>query len=94
MPTIEPPHTEAKINFRLEAQQKRLIEAAASLKGQTLTAFAVSTLIDSAQEIVERFGRTSLTDRDRDLFLALLDADDEPAPALAAAAAAYREKVG
>lgn len=92
MAALDSVKTETKINFRLEERQKRLIEQAASLTGQSVTSFAVSTLLDSAQEIVERFGRTSLSDTDRDIFLAILDADDEPAPALTAAVAAYRSK--
>lgn len=94
MPNLKTSRTEAKINFRLEAQQKSLIEEAASITGQSLTSFAISILMGSAQEIVERFGRTSLTDRDRGLFLAVLDADEEPVPALTAAAASYKSKVG
>ena len=91
--TLESPRTEERINFRLEAQQKRLIEEAARLTGQSVTAFALSTLMRSAQELVERFGRTTLSDRDRDLFLALLDADDEPEPALLAAVADYKTRI-
>lgn len=88
------PRAEERINFRLEAQQKRLIEEAARITGQSVTAFVISTLMVSAQETVERFGRTTLNDRDRDLFLALLDADDEPAPALLEAIADYKRRIG
>ena len=94
MTTLESPGTEAKINFRLEARQKALIEAAANITGQSLTSFAISTLTTSAQEIVERFGRTTLNDKDRDIFLAILDADEEPNAALAAAVADYKATVG
>lgn len=90
----ESPRAEERINFRLEAQHKHLIEEAARITGQSVTSFALSTLMRSAQEIVERFGRTTLSDRDRDLFLALLDADDEPEPALLAAVADYKGRIG
>lgn len=91
--TLESPRTEERINFRLEAHHKRLIEEAARITGQSVTSFALSTLTRSAQEIVERFGRTTLSDRDRDMFLALLDADDEPAPALLAAVEDYKNRI-
>ena len=92
--SVAPSRIETKMNFRLDVGQKRLIEQAASLTGQSLTSFAIAALTSSAQEIVERFGRASLSGRDGEIFLAILDSDDEPARALVVAVDAYRRKVG
>ena len=67
-----------------------LIEQAAAAKGQTVSDFAVSTLVRSAEEVLERLERRKLSDRDRDRFLELLDRSDAPTPALKKAARAYR----
>jgi len=68
----------ARLELRLEADRKELIEQAASLLGQSVTAFTVSSAVRQASEVIERFGAISLTDRDRDVFLAALDNPAKP----------------
>ncbi len=67
------------------------IERAVSLKGQTVSAYAASTLVENARQVVEYASRIKLGDRDREVFLALLDADAEPNEALRQAAADYQQ---
>jgi uncharacterized protein (DUF1778 family) len=56
--------------------------------------FAVSTLIRTAHEVVERHNRTELSNRDRDIFLVLLNAiDARPNEALVAAAEKYKKEI-
>ena len=80
----------ARLSFRLNEQNKRLIERAARSLGQTVTEYAVSTLITGARETVHKSHTTELSQRDSDLFLALLDSDAEPNEALKRAADTYR----
>lgn len=72
----------ARLDFRLAVENKRLIEQAAVISGQTVSDFVLSNAIKTAHEVVEKHHSTVLSNRDRDLFLAMLDADDEPNEAL------------
>lgn len=83
----------ARLDFRLNVDAKLLIEQAAAATGQTVSEFAVSTLVRGAEEVLERIGRRELPDRDRDRFLELLERNDEPTPALKKAARAYKRSV-
>lgn len=83
---------DARLNFRLPSHMKRTIEQAAAQTGQSVSDFAISTLVRSAQQVMEQSAETRLSDRDRDLFLAMLDdADARPNDALAAAAKRYKK---
>lgn len=75
-----------RLDMRINSQAKMIIERAASITGQTLTDFAVSNLVQSAMETIERYEKLVLSDRDRDRFLAALDRPAKPLPALAKAA--------
>ncbi len=68
----------ARLDIRLDPDRKHLIEQAANLLGQSISAFTVSSAVREASEIVERFGALTLTDRDRDTFLAALDNPSKP----------------
>ena len=67
-----------RLDVRLAADHKNLIEQAASLRGQTVSAFAVSTLVAEAGRVVEESTVLRLSNRDRDAFLAALE--NPPAP--------------
>lgn len=82
-----------RLDVRLDEGRKRLIEQAANLLGQTLSAFTVSTLVREAEAIVARFGSLRLTDRDRDAFLAALDKPPKPGKRLTKAAAHHARKI-
>jgi uncharacterized protein (DUF1778 family) len=81
------------IHFRISAEVKELIEKAMLVSGRSLTEFATSSLVDAANEILEREYTTRLSNRDRDLLLQLLDADDEPDEGLREAAELHRKFV-
>lgn len=68
----------ARLDLRMDQERKRLIETAASLLGQSVSAFTVSSAIRQASEVVEQFGMLTLTHRDRDAFLAALDNPTKP----------------
>ena len=86
---------DARLNFRLPGNLKALIEQAATELGQSVTDFAISSLVRDAREVLQQSQRTRLTDRDRDIFLAMLDkVDARPNAALKAAAGRYKRRFG
>jgi uncharacterized protein (DUF1778 family) len=92
IPTIP---NDARLNFRLPAELKETIEQAAARLGQSVSDFAVSTLVRTARTVIEQENETRLSNRDRDLFLALLDQKDlRPTKALAAAVRKYKKRRG
>jgi len=80
------PNSTARLDFRLQSEHKNLIEQAAALTGQTVSQFAIATLLEASRTAIEQASSTELSTRDRDVFLAMLDADGEPNAALRAAA--------
>jgi uncharacterized protein (DUF1778 family) len=86
---------DARLNLRLHPELKAVIEEAAATLGQSVSDFAVSTLVQAARTVIEERSRTELSNRDRDLFVALLDdAEAEPNKALTAAAGRYKKRLG
>jgi uncharacterized protein (DUF1778 family) len=73
-----------RLDFRLKATHRRLIERAASILGQPLTAFAVQTLVEQAERVIAEETQRRLSARDWKHFLEILDEDTVP-PALARA---------
>ena len=62
--------------------------------GQSVSDFAVSTLVRAAREVIREQNATQLSNRDRDRFLALLDdADARPNKALKTAAGKYKRRM-
>jgi len=87
--------SDSRLNFRLPAELKRVIEEAASAMGQSVSDYAVSTLVKNSRQVIEQRSVTELSNRDRDRFLALLDdVDAEPNRALKDAAERYKKQLG
>lgn len=86
--------SEARINFRLSSALKKTIEDAAAEMGQSVSDFAVSTLVQSARRILQEQQVTRLSERDRIQFAAMLDDESsKPNEALVKAAKRYRKQV-
>jgi uncharacterized protein (DUF1778 family) len=86
---------DARLNFRLPSNLKAVIEEAAASLGQSVSEFAVSTLVLRARSVIEQRNVTLLSDRDRDLFITLLnDAECRPNAALVKAAKRYKKRLG
>ena len=83
-----------RLEMRLSAEQKELLERAAAITGQPLTGFALSHLLERAQEIMDRHQKTVLSQRDQERFLSILESDVEPAPALKAALRRQKSRRG
>lgn len=86
---------DARLNFRINGELKKTIEDAAAQMGQTVSDFAVSTLIQASRKILMDEQVTRLTDRDRQLFAKMLDDEStKPNAALVKAAKQYKKQVG
>lgn len=86
---------DTRLNFRLSSDLKRVIEEAAVSLGQSVSDFAVGTLVDRARAVIDRRDVTVLSDRDRDRVIALLDdVDAVPNAALVKAAENYGKRLG
>jgi uncharacterized protein (DUF1778 family) len=83
----------AQLSVRLPADLKETIKDAAAHLGKSVSDFAVSTLVTTAQTILQQEHVTRLSGRDRDVLIAVLDdADAKPNKALRAAAKKYRDR--
>lgn len=81
---------DARINVRISSDLKHTIESAAAALGQTVSEFAISTVVREARQVLQDAQVTRLSNRDRDRFLKALDTvDAKPNAALKAAAHRY-----
>ena len=67
-----------RLDFRITPENKRLIEQAAAVQGQSVTDFALHTLCQRAKKVLRDQRVLVLSDRDRDRFLAALDRPPVP----------------
>jgi uncharacterized protein (DUF1778 family) len=81
-----------RINFRLPAVGKALIEQAAAVIGQSLTDFAKASLLRCAQEALDAHNRILLAQEDRVAFMAMLERESEPTPAMKRAIERYKDR--
>jgi uncharacterized protein (DUF1778 family) len=58
-----------RLETRVTAAQKRLIERAAALQGRTVTDFVLTSVQDAAREAIEAHQRLDLSVRDSDAFV-------------------------
>jgi uncharacterized protein (DUF1778 family) len=80
-----------RLDVRLSTRHKALIEEAAALAGQPVSAFAVTTLVARAEQVVEQHMTTVLSARNRAAFAAMLD-DARPNAALRRAARRFKAR--
>ena len=89
-----PEASDARLNFRLTTELKRIIEDAAAHTGQTVSDFAISTLVQASRRILHEQQVTRLSERDRQLFVEMLDNDSaKPNAALTRSAQLYKKEV-
>jgi uncharacterized protein (DUF1778 family) len=85
---------DARLNFRLSSELKKTIEDAAARTGQTVSDFAISTLVQASRRILHEEQVTKLSDRDRQRLVEILDdPTTRPNAALVAAAKKYKKLV-
>jgi uncharacterized protein (DUF1778 family) len=83
--------TQQRIEARISADEKRLLEDAAQRRGMTLTAFVLSTAHDAAVRTLETAHVVELTRQDQQRFVDTLLNPPAPSKRLRAAATDYRE---
>jgi len=82
-----------RVEARLNPDQKRRIEYAASLKGTSISDFMVSSADDAAVRAIEQHEVWTLTGRDREVFVKALRHPPAPSPRMRSAARSYRTRV-
>jgi uncharacterized protein (DUF1778 family) len=93
MQTTNEKRSKTRLDFRVSVESKTIIEQAASLSGQTVSDFAVTTLIKSAQEVISQNQQTKLSQRDFKMFLEMLEGDDKPNDKLKNAVENYKKRI-
>jgi uncharacterized protein (DUF1778 family) len=71
--TSSTPLKDARVEFRVTAEQKRAIEEAAAIEGRTVTDFSATTLVEHAQDVIQRVRQLRLDAERFDAFAALMD---------------------
>lgn len=67
-----------RIEFRTNVYNKKLIEKAAIIKGQTLSSYILNKIVESAKKDIEEVESLHLSENDRDIFYSLIT--NPPAP--------------
>jgi uncharacterized protein (DUF1778 family) len=83
-----------RLEARITAEQKSLIERAAALQGRTVTDFVLTSVQDAARRAIEEHNRLALSVRDSEAFV---DALLNPKPVndrLRDTVRRYRERAG
>jgi uncharacterized protein (DUF1778 family) len=83
-----------RLEARVTAEQKRLIERAAALQGRTVTDFVLTSVQDAARRAIEEHNQLALSVRDSEAFV---DALLHPRPVngrLRDTVRRYRERAG
>jgi uncharacterized protein (DUF1778 family) len=82
-----------RVESRLNPEQKRRIEYAASLKGTSISDFLVSSADAAAARAIEQHEVWTLTGRDRALFVKAILNPRAPSARMRAAARRYKSRV-
>lgn len=91
--TISVTDKHSRLNIRIRPDIKDQIERAANISGKTMTDFAVSTLSEAAEQILEHSRSVELSNRDRDIFLRVLDQRAKPNKYLRRAAKTHKKLI-
>jgi uncharacterized protein (DUF1778 family) len=83
----------ARLEARTNPETKALIQKAADLEGQTLSAFLVDRLREAAYQTIERHQTLQLTLRDSEAFAEAILNPPPPNAALQAAANRYKQTI-
>lgn len=81
-----------RLEARLPSELKELFSRAAAFRGQTLTDFVVSTVAETARQVIRDHDAIQLTERDQHAFAAALLQPPPASDRLKAAADWYREQ--
>ncbi len=82
-----------RLEARVSAEQKEVLQRAAALHGQSLSDFVISRAFQAAQEAIREHDIITLTARDSQLFVETLLNPPAPGAKLRAAAARYSREI-
>ncbi|HVB58352.1 MAG TPA: DUF1778 domain-containing protein [Candidatus Acidoferrales bacterium] len=88
------PRKIARIEARLNPEQKRRIEYAARLKGTSLSDFMVLSADDAAARAIQEHEVWTLAGRDREVFVRALLNPPAPSAHMKAAVKRYKRRLG
>ncbi len=71
-----------RLNFRLAPEQERALRHAATITGQSVSGFVLSSAVEHAQEVLQRANMITVSDRALRSFVAALDDPAEEVPEL------------
>ena len=83
-----------RLEARVTAEQKNLIERAAALQGRTITDFVLTSVQDAARRAIDEHRQIVLSVRDSEAFVEALLNPREPNARLKAAAQRYLKLTG
>ena len=83
-----------RLETRVTAEQKALIEHAAALQGRSITDFVLTSVQDAARRAIEEHEIIALSLRDSQAFVEALLNPPEPSARLREAAARYKAVMG
>lgn len=83
-----------RIETRVTAEQKRLIEHAAALQGRSVTDFVLTSLQDAARRAIEEHQHLALSLRDSQAFVQALVEPERVNDRLRDTVRRYRERTG
>ena len=83
-----------RVEARVSAEEKALLEEAARRQGQTLSAFLIASAHEAAVRTIETYALFSLAREDQKAFVEALLNPDEPGPRLKRAAHRYLRAKG
>lgn len=84
----------ARLEARLSAGQKVLLQHAAALSGRTLSEFVVASAQEAAAKLIQEQETIRLTRKEQIAFVTALLAPPAPSARLRKAAAKYRRQMG
>lgn len=93
-PQEAPRRRAERLEARITAEQKALIEHAAALQGRSITDFVLTSVQDAARRAIEEHEIVSLSVRDSQAFVEALLNPPEPGARLREAAARYKAVMG
>ena len=83
-----------RLDARLNADQKLLIQRAAEMEGRTITDFVIHSAETAAQRTIQERTVLILSVRETEMFVDAILSPSEPGPVLRAAARHYKQEMG
>lgn len=94
-PTEKPDDARAaRVEARVTARQKALLQHAAGLSGRSLSEFVIASAQEAAAKLIQEYETLRLTRKEQIAFVTALLQPPTPGARLRKAAAKYRQRIG